>query len=146
MTNEENTTANIPQKVYDLMMENDYFSKWLGLEFIAIGEGTCTLKFTVRREMLNGFHSIHGGVLFSAADSAFAFSCNSCGRQTVALDCNINYARPAFEGEILIVDAHEITRGRTTGIYEIKITNEDEKLVAIFRGTAYDTGKIHEIN
>jgi acyl-CoA thioesterase len=92
--------------------------------------------------MLNGFSSIHGGVLFSAADSAFAFACNSHGRITVALDVSITFTRPAKQGEVLTVEAKELHLGNTTGVYDIRTTNEAGKLVAIFKGTAYRTANI----
>lgn len=132
-----------PQEVAHSMMEKDYFSQWLGINFQSISIGKCQLKFTVKKEMLNGFHSIHGGILFSAADSAFAFACNSHGWATVALECSISYARPAFEGQELTVTAREINRGKTTGIYEVEIVNEEKKLVALFKGIAFNTQKAH---
>jgi acyl-CoA thioesterase len=131
-----------PQEVTDIMMANDSFSKLLGLQIDEVGPGYCKLHYTVRPDMLNGFSSIHGGVLFSAADSAFAFACNSHGRITVALDVSITFTRPAKEGEVLTVEAKELHLGNTTGVYDIRTTNEAGKLVAIFKGTAYRTANI----
>ena len=131
-----------PQQVTDIMMANDSFSKLLGLQIDEVGPGYCKLHYTVRPDMLNGFSSIHGGVLFSAADSAFAFACNSHGRITVALDVSITFTRPAKEGEVLTVEAKELHLGNTTGVYDIRTTNEAGKLVAIFKGTAYRTANI----
>jgi acyl-CoA thioesterase len=91
--------------------------------------------------MLNGFENIHGGVLFSAADSAFAFACNSHGIITVALDVTISFTRPAKCGELLSVEAIEVHLGNKIGIYDIRVTNEKEELVALFKGTAYRTSK-----
>lgn len=139
----ENIKLKEPQEILKKMMTHDYFSQWLGLEFLAIEKGMCQLKFQVKKEMLNGFQSIHGGILFSAADSAFAFACNSHGWANVALECSISYARPAFEGQILVLTASEINRGKTTGIYEVKITNEENKLVALFKGISFNTQKAH---
>ena len=130
------------QEVTDIMMANDSFSKLLGLQIDEVGPGYCKLHYTVRPDMLNGFSSIHGGVLFSAADSAFAFACNSHGRITVALDVSITFTRPAKEGEVLTVEAKELHLGNTTGVYDIRTTNEAGKLVAIFKGTAYRTANI----
>lgn len=132
-----------PQEIFEQMMEKDYFSQWLGLQFLAIDKGMCQLKFSVKKEMLNGFHTVHGGILFSAADSAFAFACNSHGFANVALECSISYTRPAFEGQELTLTAKEINRGKTTGIYEITIHNEEQKLVALFKGISFNTQKEH---
>lgn len=133
----------LPTAVVKKMLEKDYFSKWLGLKLISISQGECTIQFRVKKEMLNGFHSIHGGILFSVADSAFAFACNSRGKINVALECNISYARPAFEGEILTIHAKEIQQGKTTGIYQVEIINETKKMVALFKGTSFNTKKNH---
>lgn len=134
-----------PKQVLETMLAKDYFTEWLGLEIEKIDNGYCKLHFTVRKEMLNGFGSIHGGILFSAADSAFAFACNSCGMITVALDVNISYTKPAFEGDKLTVEAREMHRGNKTGFYEVRTTNEKNELVAFFKGTAYQTSKAHTL-
>ena len=128
-----------PQQVLDTMLERDAFTKWMGLQIDEIGEGYCKLHYYVKDEMLNGFLSIHGGILFSAADSAFAFACNSHGVFAVALDVTISFARPAKLGDLLIVEAKEIYVGKKTGIYDIKTTNEKGELIAVFKGTAYRT-------
>ncbi len=123
------------------MIERDRFSKWLGLEMDEIREGYCKLHYTVKEDMLNGFERIHGGVLFSASDSAFAFACNSHGIITVALDVSITFTNPAKAGDVLYVEAEELHLGNKTGLYDIRTTNEEGKLVCLFKGTAYRTGR-----
>jgi acyl-CoA thioesterase len=130
-----------PQDVLEIMTRRDQFTKWLGLEVDTIEAGYCKLHYTVKKEMLNGFESLHGGVIFSAADSAFAFACNSHGIITVALDVSITFTRPAKEGDLLYVEAKEVHLGNKTGVYDIRTTNAEGKLVALFKGTAYRTGK-----
>lgn len=130
-----------PQHVLDIMTRRDEFTKWLGLEIDVIDTGYCKLHYTVKREMLNGFENIHGGILFSASDSAFAFACNSHGIITVALDVSITFTQPAKEGDVLYVEAKEIHLGNKTGLYDVRTTNAQGKLVAMFKGTAYRTGK-----
>lgn len=132
-----------PQEVLSKMLKKDHFTEWLGLEVLEIRKAYCKLRFTVRRDMLNGFESIHGGVMFSACDSAFAFACNSYGILTVALDANISYARPAFEGQQITVEASEIHIGNKTGFYHVTAVNEAGEIVALFKGTAYRTSKQH---
>lgn len=130
-----------PQHVLDIMTRRDEFTKWLGLEIDVIDTGYCKLHYAVKREMLNGFENIHGGILFSASDSAFAFACNSHGIITVALDVSITFTQPAKEGDVLYVEAKEIHLGNKTGLYDVRTTNAQGKLVAMFKGTAYRTGK-----
>ena len=130
-----------PAEVLKKMFEKDHFSRWLGLQVSDYRLGYCKLHFRVTRDMLNGFSIVHGGVLFSAADSAFAFDCNSHGTLTVALDCSISFTRSALEGELLTVEAREVHLGNKVGIYDIRITNEKTEMIALFKGTAYRTSK-----
>jgi len=131
-----------PRQVLDIMRARDKFTEWMGLEIDEVGLGYCRLHYTVKDEMVNGFANIHGGVLFSAADSAFAFACNSHGLITVALDVSITFTRPAKVGELLTVEAKELHLGNKTGLYDIRTTNEKNELVALFKGTAYRTSKV----
>ncbi len=78
-----------PQQVVDHMMAHDLFSQWLGISVIEIAEGYSKIKMTVRPEMINGFGTVHGGIAFSLADSAFAFACNNRNNISVALDTSI---------------------------------------------------------
>jgi acyl-CoA thioesterase len=130
-----------PEEILKLMLKKDRFTQWLGLKIDEHRKGYCKLHFTVTDIMLNGFENIHGGILFSAADSAFAFACNSHGIITVALDVTISFTRPAKSGELLIVEAIEVHLGNKIGIYDIRTTNEKGELVALFKGTAYRTSK-----
>jgi len=130
-----------PEAILGIMIKRDRFTAWLGLKVDEVGEGYCRLHYEVKPDMLNGFERIHGGVLFSAADSAFAFACNSHGLITVALDVSITYTRPAIAGDLLYVEAKEIYLGNKTGLYDIRTTNEEGALVCLFKGTAYRTSK-----
>lgn len=130
-----------PEKALHTLLDNDYFTKWMGIEVEKVDKGYCALRYTIKKEMLNGFGTVHGGVLFSAADSALAFACNSHGILSVALEVSISFTRPAFEGQTLKVIAEEVNLSKTTAIYDIKTYNEEGKLVCLFKGTVYRTGK-----
>ncbi len=123
------------------MLANDHFSKWLGIEVDEYREGYCRLHYTIREEMLNGFGIVHGGAVFAAADSAFAFACNSHGRLSVALDVHISFIKAGKAGEVLFIEAKEIHTGYKTSFYDITITNGAKEVVAMFKGTAYRTSK-----
>ena len=123
------------------MMEYDLFSQWLGISIIEIREGYSKIKMTVRPEMINGFGIVHGGIAFSFADSAFAFACNNRNNLSVALDTSINFIKPVHVGDVLIGEAKEIHNGRTTGLYHIEIKNQNDHVVALFKGTCFRTGK-----
>src|SRR5690606_1140437 len=132
----------LPQQVYERMMKHDRFSEWLGLKLEAIEPGYCRMHFTVKPVMLNGFQIVHGGILFAASDSVFAFACNSHGRLTVALDVSITFTRPATEGEQLTVEAKEVHLGQKVSVYEVKVFNASEEMLSLFKGTAYRTSKL----
>ncbi len=127
--------------ILQTMLAADNFSKWLGIVVDEYREGYCKLHYTIREEMLNGFGIVHGGIVFSAADSAFEFACNSHGRLSVALDVHISFIKASKAGELLTVEAKEIHTGNKTSFYDITITNEAAEVVAIFKGTAYRTSK-----
>jgi acyl-CoA thioesterase len=130
-----------PQTVVAHMMQHDLFSQWLGIELIEIKEGFSKIKMTVRAEMINGFGIVHGGIAFSLADSAFAFACNNRNNLSVALDTSINFLKPVMVGDTLIAEAEELHNGRSTGLYHIKIHNQHNELVALFKGNCFRTGK-----
>lgn len=131
----------IAAQVVSRMLESDKMSQWLGLEIDALSPGQCRLHFTVREEMLNGFDIVHGGIVFAAADSAFAFACNTHGRLSLALDAHINFVASCGKGDRLNVEATEVHLGHKTGVYRVIVTKEDGELVATFTGTAYRTSR-----
>ena len=135
------TPAHSPSDVVTYMMQHDRFSQWLGIEVLEIREGYSKIKMTLRDEMLNGFHVIHGGIAFSLADSAFAFACNNRNNLSMALDTSITFTKATMPGDVLTAEAKELHNGRSTGLYLITITNQHNEQVALFKGTCFRTGK-----
>src|SRR5262245_50711205 len=123
------------------MMQHDLFSQWLGIEVLEVREGYSKIKMTVRPEMINGFGIVHGGIAFSLADSAFAFACNNRNNLSVALDTSINFTKPVHIGDTLTAEAIEIHNGKSTGLYHITITNQNNHKVALFKGLCFRTDK-----
>ncbi len=131
-----------PQEVIAHVFKNDLFSQWLGIEVLEIKEGYSNIKMTVRPEMINGLGIVHGGIAFSLADSAFAFACNNRNNLSVALDTSINFLKPVHVGDVLTAEAKELHNGKSTGLYHITITDQNQHVVAVFKGTCYRTGKV----
>ena len=127
--------------VVDHMMDNDYFSQWLGVEVLEVKEGYSKIRMTIRKEMVNGFGIVHGGLPFSLADSAFAFACNNRNNLSVALDVTITFTKAVNVGDILTAEAKEVHNGRSTGVYLITVINQKNEQVALFKGTCFRTGK-----
>ena len=136
--NEQNQLA---QQVVNHMMEYDLFSQWLGITVLEIKEGYSKIQMQVRKEMINGFGIVHGGIAFSLSDSAFAFACNNRNNLSVALDTSINFTKAVQVGDTLTAEAKETHNGRSTGLYFITITNQNNEQVAVFKGTCFRTGK-----
>jgi acyl-CoA thioesterase len=127
--------------VVNHMMENDFFSQWMGVEVLEVKEGYSKILMTIREEMVNGFGIVHGGIPFSLADSAFAFACNNRNNLSVALDVTITFMKAVNIGDVLTAEAKEIHNGRSTGVYLIDVTNQKNEQVALFKGTCFRTGK-----
>ncbi len=123
------------------MMQHDRFSQWLGIEVLDVRTGHSIIRMQVREEMVNGFGIAHGGIAFSLADSAFAFACNNRNQLSVALDTSINFTREVRVGDVLTAEVTEEHNGRSTGLYTIRIHNQENKLVAQFKGLCYRTDK-----
>src|SRR4029453_9472048 len=100
------------QSVVNHMMENDFFSQWMGVEVLEVKEGYSKIKMTIRKEMVNGFGIVHGDLPFSLSDSAFAFACNNRNNLSVALDVTITFTKPVNIGDVLTAEAKEIKNGR----------------------------------
>lgn len=133
------------EKIIDKMMHKDAFSRWLGIEIVKVEPGYAKLKMAIRPEMVNGFGIIHGGVTHSFSDSALAFASNSYGRVAVALETNISYHKPVHKSDVLTAETEELSLGRSTGVYNILVTNQRGDKVATFRGTVFRTKDSHEI-
>jgi acyl-CoA thioesterase len=134
-------TDNKARDVVDHMMDHDAFSQWLGIQVLQINEGYSKISMTIRKEMVNGFGIVHGGVPFAFADSAFAFACNNRNNLSVALDVTISFMKAMHVGDVLTAEAKEIHNGRSTGVYLITIHNQKDEQVALFKGTCFRTGK-----
>lgn len=129
------------RKIFDKMYARDWFSQWLGVELIEVGEGSCKLKMKVRQEMLNGFGIAHGGITYSLADSAFAFASNSRGKKSVSIETSINHVKSLKEGDVIFAEANEETITNKTGVYRIIVSKESGEKVAVFKGMVYRTSE-----
>ena len=129
-----NDPQSIAEACADALWANDHASQKLGMEIKNISPGCAELAMTVANDMTNGHGICHGGFLFTLADSAFAFSCNTYDQCCVAQHCTISYLAPAFAGDKLLAAAHEVSRQGRNGIYDIRITNQKLETIVEFRG------------
>ena len=126
-----------PAEIIANMMEKDAFSNWLGLEVLSIEKGSCTIACRIKDIMLNGFSIAHGGITYSMADTTLAFAANSYGYQSFSIETSISHLHKVQPNDILKAKSSEIHRGQKTGVYQVNITNQDDKLIAVFKGTVY---------
>lgn len=133
----------LAEQVVQKMMGDDAFSRWMGIEVEDVAPGRVRIAMDVTGVMTNGFGVTHGGITFSLADSALAFASNGHGRVAMALENNISYVRKVNEGDRLTAVATELSLGRRIAVYEITVTNQEERNVALFRGTVFRTQEQH---
>lgn len=127
----------IVHKMYD----NDAFSKWLGIELVEVGAGISVLRMVVRKEMLNGFDVLHGGITYSLADSSLAFASNSHGKKSMSIETSISHTLSCKEGDVLTTKTVERSLTNRIGVYDISVMNQENKVVALFKGTVYRSEK-----
>jgi acyl-CoA thioesterase len=127
----------LAERVAAGMYARDRASQAMGMQIAAIGPGYADLTMTVRADMLNGHAICHGGFIFTLADSAFAYACNSYNLTTVASGGAIDFVAPAREGDVLAAMARERSVNGRTGVYDIEVTNQRGETVAYFRGKSY---------
>ncbi len=116
------------------MWADDRAAQAAGIELDEVRDGYARLRMRVRPEQLNAVQVCHGGNLFMLADTAFAFACNSRNQKTLAAAASIDFVAPAQEGDLLTAECIELHLGGRSGVYDVRITSQDGRLVALFRG------------
>ena len=122
------------------MFARDPASQGLGMTINAVGPGYASMSMTIRADMLNGHQSCHGGFIFTLADSAFAFACNSYNLNTVGAACTIDYLAPGRLGDVLTAEAVEQALNGKSGVYDVKVSNQEGRTIALFRGKSLRVG------
>lgn len=141
MTSRPEDDKALAERSVAALYSTDHASQALGMRIASVAPGACSVTMIVRKDMTNGHGTCHGGMLFTLADSAFAFACNSSGAATVAASASIDFLAPAREGDVLTATAASVWSGGRSGIYEITITNQDGARIALFRGRSHRIGE-----
>ncbi len=123
-----------------LLWAQDLAAHGLGIELLQVGPGLAELRMTVRPDMVNGHGSCHGGVIFTLADVAFAYACNSENQRAVAAGADISYLAPARTGDLLTALGRVRSQGRRNGIYDVEVSDQDGRSIALFRGRSTRVG------
>jgi acyl-CoA thioesterase len=131
----------MPYEIVSHMLNQDAFSNWLGIELSEVRAGYCKAQLTIRNEMLNGFHIAHGGIAYSLADSTLAFASNTYGVHCVSIETSISHVLKVQAHDVLMAECKEVYRGKKTAIYEVRVQNQNNELIALFKGTVFITQK-----
>ena len=134
---------NLAKRAAAAMWAGDKATQFLKMELSNVSEGKADIKMPVQDFMLNGHKTCHGGYLFTLADSAFAFASNSYNQRTVAASCHITFVAPAFAGDILTAIALEQSRAGRSGVYDATVTNQNNDVIALFRGLSRTVKGVH---
>lgn len=116
------------------MWSDDGASQWLGMSLVEVDEGYAVMELTVEPHHCNGLGMCHGGITYSLADSCFAFACNSRNQSTVAQHNTITYTAPGQRGDTLRAVAREVSLVGRNGIYDVRVSNQNNQTIAEFRG------------
>ncbi len=127
----------IAEATTDAMWIRDRAARALGIQIGFVGPGYATLSMKVRDDMVNGHRICHGGLIFSLADTAFAYACNSYNHNTVASACHIDFVAPGRENDTLVAEAVERSLAGRTGVYDVIVRDGAGRTIALFRGKSY---------
>lgn len=130
------TAQEIAERIGKAASERDLAAQRLGIELLEMGPGRCRLRMTVQPDMVNSHGTCHGGVIFTLADSAFGYACNSFNRNAVAQQCDITYLRPVLPGTVLTATAELRESAGRSAVYDMAVQEEGGDTVALFRGLA----------
>jgi acyl-CoA thioesterase len=114
----------------------DNFAEALGIELLEAKDGYSKVSMKVEKKHTNALGFTHGGAIFSLADYAFAHACNFGDNVAVAVQVSINFLRPSVEGDVLTAEAVRVSDGKTMGLYQVTVKNQD-KMIASFSGLAF---------
>lgn len=133
------------RRLVDHLLALDAFSRWMGVSIVEAEVGRSVVRMTVRSDMVNGFGIGHGGIVFSLADSAFAFATNAAGRLSVAVDCTISFPAAVNVGDVLTATAIEETSTNKLAFCAVTVRNQHDAVVGHFRGTVFRTHREHQL-
>jgi acyl-CoA thioesterase len=124
----------LAERAAEIIEREDRASRWMGMQLEEVRPGYARLRMRVTENMVNGQKVCHGGLIFSLADSSFGFACNSHNQHALAASCAIDFLAPAALGDELTAEASEAAHAGRTRIYDVRVTNQEGTLIAVFRG------------
>ncbi len=135
-----NEADKLARRIAETLLQREGTGPAWGIGIDDAREGYAIIRMTLRDDMLNGHRIAHGGMIFSLADTAFAYACNSRNENTVAQSATISFLAPAQAGDVLIAEAREISRAGRSGVYQVGVRTADGRVIAEFTGLSRTTG------
>jgi acyl-CoA thioesterase len=135
-----NEADKLAQRIAETLLQREGTGSVWGITIDEAREGFARIQMTLRDDMLNGHGIAHGGMIFSLADTAFAYACNSRNESTVAQNATISFLAPARGGDVLIAEAREASRSGRSGVYQVSVKTDDGRVIAEFTGLSRTTG------
>lgn len=129
-----------PDQVAEAMWADDTASRALGMELVEVGHGRAVLRMEIRADMVNGVGVGHGGLVFTLADSAMAFSSNSSNQRSVATQAEIDWLAPVRVGSVLTATATQRHQGGKAALTDVEVVDQTGQVVALFRGRTLQIG------
>ncbi len=123
-------------KIRNFFIEQDQFARYVGIELLEVEPGRAKAKLEIKPIHLNGAKTVHGGTIFTLADFVFAVAVNSHGTLALGINTSTSFINPA-SGGTLFAAAKEISLNSKLGSYQVRVTDQDDRLIAMFQGTAY---------
>ncbi len=135
-----NEADNLARRVAETLLQREGTGPAWGISIDDAREGYARIRMKLRDDMLNGHRIGHGGMIFALADTAFAYACNSRNENTVAQNANISFLAPAQAGDVLVAEAHEVSRSGRSGVYQVSVRTTDNRVIAEFTGLSRTIG------
>lgn len=135
-----NEADNLARRVAEMLLQREGTGSAWGVAIDDAREGYARIRMKLRDDMLNGHRIGHGGMIFALADTAFAYACNSRNENTVAQHASISFLAPAQPGDVLIAEAHEVSRSGRSGVYQVSVRTADNRVIAEFTGLSRTIG------
>jgi acyl-CoA thioesterase len=127
----------VAEAVRSAMFLQDNAAQSLAMQVTRIAPGEATVTMAVRKDMLNGFHICHGGMVTTLADTAFAYACNSFNELTLASGLSIDLLAASHEGDVLTARASQVWQAGRSGVYDVEVRNQRDERIALFRGRSH---------
>lgn len=124
----------IAERTAEVIQREDHAARWLGIRLAEVRPGYARMSMRVTQHMVNGQKVCHGGLIFALADTSFGFAANSHNQRALAASCSIEFLAPAQLGDELAAEAHEVGRAGRSAVYDVRVTNQREEVIALFRG------------